>query len=85
MNGRGFVVFISYLISVTADLIELVPSNDLNPLMDPRSLTGEYQQRATTVKDKHVPDYMMDMFTLQKKDAGFSFENARNYEALSGC
>ena len=80
-------IYISVLkFSFSTDLVELVPSNQLNPLMDPLSLSGEYnqQRRAPIAKEKHIPDYMMGMFTLQKNTAGFPFEIARNYEALSG-
>jgi len=81
-------IFISFFkFTGSTVFAELVPSNELNPLMDPLSLSGEYsnqQRRAPTARNKHIPDYMMGMFTLQKNAAGFPFENARNYEALSG-
>jgi len=79
-------IYISVLkFSFSTDLVELVPSNQLNPLMDPLS-SGEYnqQRRAPFAKEKHIPYYMMGMFKLQKNTAGFPFEIARNYEALSG-
>lgn len=68
-------------------------SNDLNPLInnqltDVYSPAQNYEHKIlnTSIKHKNIPNYMLDIYSQKshKLATGNSYENVRNYRAISG-
>lgn len=67
-------------------------SNDLNPMMN--HLAGVYSSvqdyehtlPETSIKHKNIPNYMFDIYAQKthKLSTGNSYDNVRNYRAISG-
>lgn len=63
-------------------------SNDLSPIMDSplddlHKQVYKFTSVDNTVRHKHIPEYMLDIFAqkMQRSVAGKSFDNVRNYRA----